>query len=141
MPTPWLRSSSPWGTASRSSACRTRRGTARRPSRPASAPPASCSAPPDRSGRLRDRPHTDRGPQPVPGLTVMISLAGLFLVQSQTIRSMAIGAIVVVAVSVLAAVTLLPALLRLLGHRAYARGRIAILGGLVFRRFRARPRR
>lgn len=75
------------------------------------------------------------------GLTVMISLAGLFLVPSQTIRSMAIGAIVVVAVSVLAAVTLLPALLRVLGHRAYARGRLAILAGLVFRRQRSRPRR
>ena len=57
------------------------------------------------------------------GVTVMLSLAGLFLVDSTTIRSMAMGAIVVVAVSVLAAVTLLPALMRLLGHRAYARGR------------------
>jgi RND superfamily putative drug exporter len=75
------------------------------------------------------------------GLTVMISLAGLFLVPSQTIRSMAIGAIVVVAVSVLAAITLLPALLRVLGHRAYARGRMAIMAGLVWRRLRARPRR
>src|SRR4051794_6420648 len=45
------------------------------------------------------------------GVTVMISLAGLFLVDSTTIRSMAMGAIVVVAISVLAAVTLLPALM------------------------------
>src|SRR5215218_3318746 len=47
------------------------------------------------------------------GVTVMISLAGLFLVQSTTIRSMAMGAIMVVAVSILAAVPLLPVLMRL----------------------------
>jgi len=75
------------------------------------------------------------------GITVMISLAGLFLVESQTIRSMASGAIIVVAVSVLAAVTLLPVLIRLLGHRAYARGRLSIMSGLVARRMRSRPRR
>ena len=65
------------------------------------------------------------------GVTVMISLAGLFLVDSTTIRSMAMGAIMVVAVSILAAVTLLPVLMRLLGRRAYARGRIALALGLV----------
>ena len=59
------------------------------------------------------------------GITVMLSLAGLFLVDSTTIRSMAMGAIIVVAVSILAAVTLLPVLMRLLGRRAYARGRLA----------------
>ena len=57
------------------------------------------------------------------GLTVMASLAGLFLVNTTALRSMATGAIVVVAVAVLASATLLPVLLRLLGHRAYARGR------------------
>ncbi len=67
------------------------------------------------------------------GLTVMVSLAGLFLVDSTTIRSMAMGAIMVVAVSVLAAVTLLPVLMRLLGRRAYARGRIALTIGLIGR--------
>jgi uncharacterized membrane protein YdfJ with MMPL/SSD domain len=74
------------------------------------------------------------------GLTVMISLAGLFLVDSTTIRSMAMGAIMVVAVSVLAAVTLLPVLMRLLGRRAYARGRIALTLGLIGRRFRTARR-
>jgi uncharacterized membrane protein YdfJ with MMPL/SSD domain len=75
------------------------------------------------------------------GITVMISLAGLFLVDSTTIRSMAMGAIMVVAVSILAAVTLLPVLMRLLGRRAYARGRVAVVLGLIARRFRTAPRR
>ena len=75
------------------------------------------------------------------GVTVMISLAGLFLVNSTTIRSMAMGAIMVVAVSILAAVTLLPVLMRLLGKRAYARGRIAVVLGLLGRRWRTAPRR
>ncbi|HEY1357535.1 MAG TPA: MMPL family transporter, partial [Thermoleophilaceae bacterium] len=75
------------------------------------------------------------------GLTVMISLAGLFLVDSTTIRSMAMGAIVVVAVSILGAVTLLPVLMRLLGRRAYARGRVAIVGALVARNWRNLRRR
>jgi RND superfamily putative drug exporter len=44
----------------------------------------------------------------VSGVTVVISLAGLFLIDSKTMRSMAIGAIVVVAIAVLAAMTLLP---------------------------------
>jgi uncharacterized membrane protein YdfJ with MMPL/SSD domain len=75
------------------------------------------------------------------GITVMVSLAGLFLVNSTTIRSMAMGAIMVVAVSILAAVTLLPVLMRLLGRRAYARGRIALTLGLLGRRWRSAPRR
>ncbi|MEA2481770.1 MAG: putative drug exporter of the superfamily [Thermoleophilaceae bacterium] len=75
------------------------------------------------------------------GVTVMISLAGLFLVDSTTIRSMAMGAIVVVAISVLAAVTLLPALMKLLGRRAYSRGRVAVVGGLLFRSLAGRRRR
>ncbi|HEV3378429.1 MAG TPA: MMPL family transporter, partial [Thermoleophilaceae bacterium] len=75
------------------------------------------------------------------GITVIISLAGLFLVNSTTIRSMAMGAIIVVAVSILAAVTLLPVLMRLLGRRAYARGRIALVIGLLARRVRTARRR
>jgi uncharacterized membrane protein YdfJ with MMPL/SSD domain len=75
------------------------------------------------------------------GLTVMLSLAGLLLVEAQTIRSMAIGAIVVVAISVLGAITLLPLLIRMLGRRAYARGRLALVGGLVVRSWRTRRRR
>jgi uncharacterized membrane protein YdfJ with MMPL/SSD domain len=55
------------------------------------------------------------------GITVIISLAALFVVDSQTLRSMALGAIVVVAISILGALTLLPTLMSLLGRRAYAR--------------------
>jgi uncharacterized membrane protein YdfJ with MMPL/SSD domain len=75
------------------------------------------------------------------GVTVMISLAGLFLVDSTTIRSMAMGAIMVVAVSLLAAVTLLPVLMRLLGRRAYARDRIALALNRLVRSWRNLPRR
>ena len=75
------------------------------------------------------------------GITVMLSLAGLFLVQSTTIRSMAMGAIIVVAISILAAVTLLPVLMNVMGRRAYARGRLAVIFGLLVRNFRTRRRR
>jgi uncharacterized membrane protein YdfJ with MMPL/SSD domain len=51
------------------------------------------------------------------GATVVVSLAGLFLVPITALRSMAIGAIVVVSIAVLTAVTLLPALLSLAGER------------------------
>jgi RND superfamily putative drug exporter len=59
----------------------------------------------------------------VSGVTVLVSLAGLFLINSKTMRSMAIGAILVVAIAVLAAVTLLPVLIKLLGARVYEPGR------------------
>src|SRR5215210_5692190 len=75
------------------------------------------------------------------GITVMLSLAGLYLVDSTTIRSMAMGAIIVVAVSILAAVTLLPVLMSVLGKRAYARGRLGVLFGLLVRMARTRRRR
>jgi len=75
------------------------------------------------------------------GITVILSLAGLWLVDSTTIRSMAMGAIIVVAISILAAVTLLPVLMSALGRRAYARGRLAILFGLLVRMLRTRRRR
>jgi uncharacterized membrane protein YdfJ with MMPL/SSD domain len=75
------------------------------------------------------------------GVTVLISLAGLFLVDSQTLRSMAMGAIIVVSISILGAITLLPALMTMLGKRAYARGRIATITGLVFRGVRSGRRR
>ena len=58
------------------------------------------------------------------GVTVIVALAGLFLIDAKVVRSMAVGAIVVVAVAVLAAVTLLPALIALLGHRVSEPGRI-----------------
>src|SRR4051812_40258839 len=49
------------------------------------------------------------------GATVAVSLAALFVVRANAIRSMATGAIVVVVISVLASVTLLPALLAAVG--------------------------
>ena len=58
------------------------------------------------------------------GMAVVISLAGLFMIDNQTLRSMALGAMVVVAISILTAVVLLPALIRLLGHRVEAGGPI-----------------
>ncbi|MEX2253699.1 MAG: MMPL family transporter [Thermoleophilaceae bacterium] len=67
------------------------------------------------------------------GLTVVVSLAGLFLIDSTAIRSMAMGAVIVVAVSTVAAVTLLPVLMWLLGPRAYVRGRLAIVVQLATR--------
>ncbi|MGN6190068.1 MAG: MMPL family transporter, partial [Conexibacter sp.] len=58
------------------------------------------------------------------GLTVIVSLAGLWMIDANAIRSMALGAILVVAVSVLAATTLLPALISLAGRRAWEPGRV-----------------
>jgi uncharacterized membrane protein YdfJ with MMPL/SSD domain len=54
------------------------------------------------------------------GATVAVSLAGLFAIHVNGIRSLAVGAIVVVCIAVLAAVTLLPALLALAGRRVEA---------------------
>ena len=75
------------------------------------------------------------------GLTVLISLAGLFLVDSTTIRSMATGAIVVVAISIVGAVTMLPALMSAFGKRAYARGRLAVTASLLVRSWKTKRRR
>jgi RND superfamily putative drug exporter len=75
------------------------------------------------------------------GVTVIIALAGLFVVDSQTLRSMALGAIVVVAISILGALTLLPTLMSMLGRRAYARDRFAELIAYVLRTWRNLPRR
>ena len=51
------------------------------------------------------------------GATVAVSLAALFAIDVSALRSMALGAIVVVCISVLAATTLLPALLAVAGAR------------------------
>jgi RND superfamily putative drug exporter len=59
------------------------------------------------------------------GVTVIVSLAGLFLIDSTTLRSMAMGAVLVVAVSILAAMTFLPALMSVAGRRGYEPGRTA----------------
>jgi RND superfamily putative drug exporter len=51
------------------------------------------------------------------GATVVLALLGMFLVPHTVFRSIAVGAIVVVLVAVLAALTLLPATLSILGDR------------------------
>jgi len=63
----------------------------------------------------------------VSGVTVMISLAGLFLTGIDVFSGVAIGTILVVGVAVLGSLTFLPALLSLLG-KATDRGRIPFLG-------------
>jgi RND superfamily putative drug exporter len=53
---------------------------------------------------------------------VIISLAGIWMVDNQALRSMALGAMVVVAIAIIAAIVLLPTLISLLGHRVEAGG-------------------
>jgi uncharacterized membrane protein YdfJ with MMPL/SSD domain len=74
------------------------------------------------------------------GLAVIVSLAGLWMVDNQALRSMALGAMTVVAVSILTAVTLLPALIAMLGDRVLPGGIVAKVLG-VFRRGGERPDR
>jgi uncharacterized membrane protein YdfJ with MMPL/SSD domain len=59
------------------------------------------------------------------GLAVIVSLAGLWMVDNQALRSMALGAMTVVAVSILTATTLLPALISMLGDRVMPGGIVA----------------
>ena len=59
------------------------------------------------------------------GLAVIVSLAGLWMVDNQALRSMALGAMTVVAVSILTATTLLPALIAMLGDRVMPGGIVA----------------
>jgi putative drug exporter of the RND superfamily len=73
----------------------------------------------------------------ISGLTVMISLAGLLLSGIDLFTGMAVGTMIVVGVAVAGSVTVLPAMLALLGDWA-DRGRIPVLGR---RRTAARPSR
>jgi uncharacterized membrane protein YdfJ with MMPL/SSD domain len=61
------------------------------------------------------------------GLAVMISIAGLFLLDDPLFRSMAIGTIAVVLVAVIGSLTVLPATLAILGD-GVSRLRIPIIG-------------
>ena len=74
------------------------------------------------------------------GLTVIISLAGLWMLDNTAIRSMALGAMLVVAVAMLGATTLLPVLISLLGRRAHARSRLFSFTGLLLRSREPRQR-
>jgi uncharacterized membrane protein YdfJ with MMPL/SSD domain len=78
------------------------------------------------------------------GLAVIVSLAGLWMVDNQALRSMALGAMTVVAVSILTATTLLPALIAMLGDRVMPGGIVATALRVVrrpFRRGAVAPRR
>lgn len=70
------------------------------------------------------------------GITVIVSLAGLFLINSTVMRSLAIGAIVVVAIAIIGAVTLLPALINWAGPRVEGRGKIVTFTGGILRRIK-----
>ena len=61
------------------------------------------------------------------GSTFVVALLGLFLVRTNVLRSLAAGAVIVGAVSVAAALTLLPAMLSLIGDRVNSL-RLPILG-------------
>lgn len=70
------------------------------------------------------------------GLTVVLSLLTVYRIDDAALRSLALGAIVVVTVAVLAAATLLPALMAVLGPRWLRPGRVH---GYLTRRARRRP--
>jgi len=61
------------------------------------------------------------------GATVIVALFGMFIVNVQAFRSMAIGCMTVVAVAVVGALTLMPAVLAVLGRRI-DRWRVPFLG-------------
>jgi uncharacterized membrane protein YdfJ with MMPL/SSD domain len=73
------------------------------------------------------------------GLAVIVSLAGLWMVDNQALRSMALGAMTVVAVSILTATTLLPALIAMLGDRVMPGGIVARVLRFVKYRLLRRP--
>jgi RND superfamily putative drug exporter len=75
------------------------------------------------------------------GLAVIVSLAGLWMVDNQALRSMALGAMTVVAVSILTATTLLPALIAMLGDRVMPGGFVARVLRFVKYTLLRRPRR
>jgi RND superfamily putative drug exporter len=74
------------------------------------------------------------------GLAVIVSLAGLWMVDNQALRSMALGAMTVVAVSILTATTLLPALIAMLGDRVLPGGIVARALRFVKHTILRRPR-
>jgi RND superfamily putative drug exporter len=55
----------------------------------------------------------------VSGIAVMIALSGLLIIPEATFRSFGLGAMTVVVSAVVAATTLLPAIVSILGHRIY----------------------
>ncbi|HWI73658.1 MAG TPA: anti-sigma factor antagonist [Baekduia sp.] len=65
----------------------------------------------------------------VSGLTVMIAMSGMYITGNATFQSFATGTILVVAVAVVGSLTVLPALLSVLGDRIY-RGRVPFISRL-----------
>ncbi|MGI9556329.1 MAG: MMPL family transporter [Solirubrobacterales bacterium] len=63
----------------------------------------------------------------ISGLTVMVAMAGMFLTGSATFASFGVGTIMVVAVAMIASLTVLPAVLAWLGDRV-EKGRIPFTG-------------
>ena len=61
------------------------------------------------------------------GLTVLIAMAGMFVTGNKELTSVGVGAMLVVATAVVGSLTVLPALLSLLGDRI-ERGRLPLLG-------------
>jgi uncharacterized membrane protein YdfJ with MMPL/SSD domain len=74
------------------------------------------------------------------GLAVIISLAGLWMVDNAALRSMALGAMVVVAVAILVATLFLPVMIRLFGRRVEAGGVPWTVIGFFRRIFQRRRR-
>jgi uncharacterized membrane protein YdfJ with MMPL/SSD domain len=75
------------------------------------------------------------------GITVIVALCAMLAFPTVALRSMALGAIMVVSISVLAAVTLMPLVMTLLGRRAYEKGRSAAVTDRALARWRAGPGR
>ena len=75
----------------------------------------------------------------VSGVTVMIAMAGMLLAGSKIYTSLAIGAMIVVAMSVVGSLTVLPAILGKLGD-SIDRGAIGVLAATLMRIFRRQPR-
>ena len=63
----------------------------------------------------------------ISGLTVMVAMAGMFLSGDRTFISFAMGTILVVAIAMIASLTVLPAMLAWLGDRV-EKGRVPFLG-------------
>jgi RND superfamily putative drug exporter len=72
------------------------------------------------------------------GIAVIVSLSGLWMVDNQALRSMALGAMTVVAVSILTATTLLPVLIAMLGDRVMPGGVVAKILRWIRRPFQGR---
>src|SRR3954451_17896790 len=71
----------------------------------------------------------------ISGLTVMIAMAGMLFTGNAVFTSIAVGAMLMVAVALIGSLSLLPALLAKLGRRV-DRGLIPILGGRAGRESR-----